>query len=105
MNCWSAAMPVSEQQATSPVPEAVRLHPKGKTAVLLVNGFNGLGIHTLLNVIRLFEGASRTIVFVQIGVVDVGNFKGPAEVDSLKEHIDVRGETICRLPAASRIIC
>lgn len=85
------AMQVSEQQQTAPVPQ-LQPQPSGKTAVLLVNGFNGLGIHTLLNVISLFEGAIKNYVFLQIGVVDVGNFKGTSEVDKLKEHIESEGK-------------
>jgi len=72
----------------SPVPPC---DPKARTAVLLVNGFNGLGIHTLLNVMRLFEGSFKNFVFAQVGVVDVGNFKGSSEVDHLKEHIESEG--------------
>jgi hypothetical protein len=67
-----------------PVP---RLDPKGKTAVVLVNGFNGLGLHTLFGVQRLFPGVFKNFVFVQIGVVDAGNFKGADEVENLKQHI------------------
>lgn len=63
------------------------LDPKAKTAVLLVNGFNGLGLHTLFGVLRMFPGVFKNFVFVQIGVVDAGNFKGAAEVDNLECHI------------------
>ncbi|HHT9120845.1 MAG TPA: APC family permease [Candidatus Hypogeohydataceae bacterium YC41] len=61
--------------------------PKSKTAVLLVNGFNGMGLHTLFNVIRLFEGVCKNFVFVQVGIIDAGNFKGAAEVERLKTHV------------------
>ena len=61
--------------------------PDGKTAVLLVNGFNGLGLHTLFNVIRLFGKEFRNFVFVEIGVIDAGNFKGADEVDHLQVQI------------------
>jgi amino acid transporter len=64
------------------------LDPKAKTAVLLVNGFNGLGLHTLFGVLRLFPGVFKNFLFVQIGVLDAGNFKGAAEVENLKRHID-----------------
>jgi amino acid transporter len=86
-----SAVQVSEQHASAPIPE-LKPQPSGKTAVLLVNGFNGLGIHTLLNVISLFEGAFKNYIFLQIGVVDVGNFKGTSEVDRLKEHIESEGK-------------
>ena len=57
-----------------------------RTAVFLVNGFNGLGLHTLLAVVRMFPKVYQNFVFVQIGVLDAGNFKGAAEVDNLREH-------------------
>ncbi len=62
--------------------------PDAKTAVFLVNGFNGLGLHTLFNSIRLFGTAFKNFVFVQIGIIDAGNFKGADEVDHLKNKIN-----------------
>ena len=57
-----------------------------RTAVFLVNGFNGLGLHTLLAVVRMFPKVYRNFVFVQVGVLDAGNFKGASEVENLREH-------------------
>ena len=57
-----------------------------RTAVLLVNGFNGLGLHTLLAVVRMFPKVYTNFVFVQVGVLDAGNFKGASEVENLREH-------------------
>jgi amino acid transporter len=62
--------------------------PKARTAVLLVSGFNGLGLHTLFSIIRLFGGIYRNFVFVEIALIDAGNFKGAEEVDNLKKHVD-----------------
>ncbi len=62
--------------------------PKAKTAVVLVNGFNGLGLHTLFGVLRMFPGVFKNFVFVQVGVVDAGNFKGAAEVENLRRHTE-----------------
>ena len=61
--------------------------PSGKTAVVFVNGFNGLGMHTALSVVRLFGNTFRNFIFVQIGVVDTGNFKGADEVEKLQSFI------------------
>lgn len=58
-----------------------------KTAVVLVNGFNGLGVHTLLHITRMFPNVFRNFVFVQVGVVDAGNFKGAGEIENLRQHI------------------
>jgi amino acid transporter len=62
--------------------------PNAKTAVILVGGYNGLGLHTWGNVIRYFGTTFRNFVFVQVGVVDAGNFKGAEEIDRLKAWMD-----------------
>jgi hypothetical protein len=58
-----------------------------RTAVVLVNGFNGLGLHTLLGAVRLFGGGFRRMIFVQIGILDAGNFKGSDEIERLRAHV------------------
>jgi hypothetical protein len=73
--------PVRAQRAPAPVCD-----PKARTAVFLVNGFNGLGLHTLLAVIRMFPKVYQNFVFLQVGVVDAGTFKGAAEMENLREH-------------------
>jgi hypothetical protein len=73
--------PVRAQPAPAPVCD-----PKARTAVFLVNGFNGLGLHTLLAVIRMFPKVYQNFVFLQVGVVDAGTFKGAAEMENLREH-------------------
>lgn len=60
--------------------------PNARTAVFLVNGFNGLGLHTLLAVVRMFPKVYHNFIFVQVGVLDAGNFKGAAEVENLREY-------------------
>ncbi|MDD2764612.1 MAG: APC family permease [Opitutaceae bacterium] len=67
-----------------------------RTAVVLVNGFNGLGLHTLLGAVRLFGGGFRRMVFVQIGVLDAGNFKGTDEIERLRGHVQREGERYVR---------
>jgi hypothetical protein len=66
--------------------KGVQFDPKSKTAVLFVNGYNGLGLHTLFSVIRLFSGMFKNFVFVQVGVIDAGNFKGASELGKLHDH-------------------
>ena len=67
--------------------EPLSCDPAARTAVVLVNGFNGLGLHTLLNITRLFPGMFRNFVFLHVGVVDAGNFKGVGEIENLRRHI------------------
>ena len=58
-----------------------------KTAAILVNGFNGLGLHTLLSTIRLFSGNFKNYIFIQVGAVDAGNFKGIDEIANLRNYV------------------
>ena len=62
-------------------------NPAARTAVVFVNGYNGLGLHTLFSIIRLFGAEFRNFIFVQVGVVDAGNFKGSEEASRLEDHI------------------
>ena len=66
----------------------VEINVKARTAIILVNGYNGLGLHTLLNVPRLFGDNFRNYIFVQVGVVDAGNFKGSDEIETLRKHTE-----------------
>ncbi len=60
------------------------LDPKGQTAVLLVGSYAGLGIHSLLTVLRLFPGLYRNVVFVSVAVVDSATFKNVKEVEEVQ---------------------
>jgi K+ transporter len=66
-----------------------------RTAVVLTNGFNGLGLHTLFGVIQMFGKEIKNFVFVQVGVVDAGTFKSTEEIDQLKQHVDDELEKYC----------
>lgn len=61
--------------------------PQQPTAVILVGGYSGLGVHTLLNAIRFVPHYFKNIVFVSVGVVDSGNFKGIEELEGLRRHV------------------
>jgi amino acid transporter len=58
--------------------------PARPTAVLLAGNYGGLGVHSVLTLLRMFPDHFANMVFVSVGVVDSGNFKGSTEVDKLK---------------------
>jgi hypothetical protein len=60
---------------------------KAKTAIILVSGFKGTGLHTLYNVRRLFGEGFKNYAFIEIGIVDAGHFKGPDAVHELEAHV------------------
>ncbi|MCE5327239.1 MAG: APC family permease [Planctomycetaceae bacterium] len=81
-------VPTAAMMARAPVPpNAPQFDPQAKTAVLLVSGFNGVGLHSLLNVVRLFGESFQNFAFVNVGVIDAGNFKGVEEVENLNAFI------------------
>jgi hypothetical protein len=64
------------------------LDPGKQTAVVLAGGFGGLGIHTLLQIPRVFPGQFEQVVFVAAGVIDAGVFKGKDEIDAMRAKIE-----------------
>jgi amino acid transporter len=58
--------------------------PDGPTAVLIVRDFDGIAIHSLLNIGRLFPNHYRNIVFISVGLIDSGKFKGLSELENLR---------------------
>jgi amino acid transporter len=71
-----------------PAAEHRPLDARQPTAVLLVGGYAGLGIHALLSVQRLFPGHFRSFVFVSAGVIDSATMKGVEEVDEVRERTE-----------------
>ena len=63
------------------------LDPKERTAIMLVSGFNGAGIHSWLSVFREFPKLYKNFIFVSVGAIDSGSFKGRDEVDALKASV------------------
>jgi hypothetical protein len=68
-----------------PVPPC---EPSAPTAVFFVNGYNGLGIHSVLNVPRLFGTHFKNFVFLEVGVIDSSRFKGREEIENLRQQTE-----------------
>ena len=63
------------------------LNPREMTAIQLVGGFNGFGLHTLLSIVRSFPNLYKNYIFVSVAEIDSGSFKGAEEVEALKEAV------------------
>ena len=71
--------------------------PKDMTAIQLVSGYSGFGVHTFLSIIRGFPGLYKNFVFVSVAEVDAGAFKGSEAVsclegstcNALKKYVDL----------------
>jgi amino acid transporter len=73
--------------------------PEAPTAVLLVNGFNGLGLATLTTIPRLFNGQFHNIVFISVAEVDSNQLKGPEVVQRLEQEVADDLMEYCRFAA------
>jgi hypothetical protein len=77
-----SALPVSHDV------KELTLQKKKPTAVMLVGGFSGLGIHSLLTVMKLFPRYFHNVVFMSVGVVDSATFQGVEEVDHVRDQTE-----------------
>lgn len=70
---------------------------KQPTAVVLVSAYNGIGVHTVLNLINSFGSYFKNIAFVSAATIDSGAFKGEEEMhamenstaESLQKYVDL----------------
>ena len=77
---------IMEALPSSAVSKPPPIDRKKPTAILLVGGYGGMGVHALLTIQKLFPGHFRNIIFVSIGVIDAATMKGVQEVDRLREQ-------------------
>lgn len=67
-------------------PHVPELDSEKPTAAVLVGGYSGLGVHTLLGALRFGPGRFSNLAFISVGVVDSGNFKGSGAVEDLADY-------------------
>lgn len=103
-----------EELHTIPLPmvdagTSLEIDTEKPTAAVLVANFGGLGIHTFLNIFRTFPGHFKNVVFLSVGVIDSGEFKGGHSLGALEKRTeDMLGKYVemahkLGLPATSRI--
>jgi amino acid transporter len=80
--------------SNAPTPIADRNAP---TACVLVATYDGVGIHTVLNVFRSFPNHFKNLVFVSVGVIDSGGFKGADSVEALEQKTVATLKRFCSL--------
>jgi amino acid transporter len=84
-------LPVKDIRNNDPV------DPKQMTAIQLVSGFNGFGVHTMLTVLSSFPGLYKNIIFCSVAEVDASSFRVSDAVeglkrstaDALKKYVDI----------------
>src|SRR5450631_2626160 len=57
------------------------------TAIQLVSGYSGFGVHTLFSILSTFPKTYKNIIFVSVALIDSGSFKGVEEVEALEASV------------------
>ncbi len=73
------------------VPAPVKFNSEAKTAIILVKGFGGTGLHTFLRVNESFKGIYQNFIFVRVGIVNSKIYRGSDELDHFKESVKEDG--------------
>ncbi|MHB1942364.1 MAG: APC family permease [Acidiferrobacteraceae bacterium] len=76
---------IPEPSSHLPAPKIDKNDP---TAAFFVSNYKGVGIHSLLNVQRMFPGYFKNFIFLSVGVVDNSRMKGSRNMDDLMEDTD-----------------
>jgi amino acid transporter len=72
---------------TVPTAQEPMVRRQASTAVIMVSGYNGLGMHVFFSIVKQFPGMFRNFIFISAGVVDTSVFKGAAEVENLAHDL------------------
>lgn len=85
----SLERPLPASAAAAATPD---VDPAQPVAAILVTGYGGLGLHTFMNTFKALPGHFKGVVFLSVGVIDSGAFKGEDSVDALRDetrgHLD-----------------
>jgi amino acid transporter len=65
----------------NPVPKK---DPNAPTAAVIVRQFDGIAVHTLLSIQRLFPNHFKNVIFISVGLIDFSQFKGIREIENLR---------------------
>jgi hypothetical protein len=71
---------VPEERRKAPV------DPSRRTAVVLVGSYGGLGIRTVLTILKQFKGLYRNMVFISVGSVDSAALRSQEQLDRVKSR-------------------
>ncbi|HLP05627.1 MAG TPA: APC family permease [Paludibacter sp.] len=57
------------------------------TAVILVNGYSGIGLYSLFKILSKFKDVYKNFVFIQVGIVDADSFHHSEVVETITQNM------------------
>ena len=70
----------------------IEFNPNGKTAIILVSGFGGTGLHTFLRINESFKGVYKNFIFIRVGIINSKIYKGSEELAHFKISVKEDGQ-------------
>ena len=67
------------------------------TAVILVNGYSGIGLYSVFNLIDTFHQTYNNLIFIQVGIVDSGSFHNSTALENMKDKMELDLNKYCYL--------
>jgi amino acid transporter len=75
----------------------VRFNPDEKTAIILVKGFGGTGLHTFLRIHESFQGIYKNFIFLRVGIINSKIYKGSEELEQFRCMVKEDGEKYVKI--------
>lgn len=71
--------------------------PGKQTAVLMVSGAKGVSSYIISDILRYFGESIGNFVFLQVGLVDAGVFKGESEMGALERRVQREADSLVKI--------
>jgi amino acid transporter len=88
----SKKLSLLDKQLKQPITEknlqAIPLDPQQPTAVILVGKSSGIGMHTLLSILRIFPRYFKNFIFLSVGTVDVESYTGSTALEKMRLEVE-----------------
>jgi amino acid transporter len=81
---YTGLIEIPEPTGEAPGP----VDPSLPTAVFLVGGYSGVGVHTTLAALREFPGRYKNAVFLSVGVVDSSAFRSADGIEGVRTRVE-----------------
>lgn len=81
-----------------------QINPNEIIAIQLVDSFNGLGYSTLQNIQNTFPNLYKNVIFVSVGVIDQGLFKGDKSIENIEKLLHKNLSSYCKLANENGLI-
>ena len=78
-------------------PGPVEFNPNAKTAIILVKGFGGTGLHTFLKINESFKGIYENYIFIRVGIINSKIYKGSIELEHFRTLVIEDGKKYVKI--------